>query len=96
MRIRDPGWKKVGSGINIPDPQHCKKRAFSGILCSPYSGWPALRFSEDPTDDFAFGINRLISDGVYLGRAVSGPSSFLLADHKVLLFFFLSVYFNKQ
>jgi hypothetical protein len=22
-RIRDPGWKKVGSGINIPDPQHC-------------------------------------------------------------------------
>ncbi len=30
MRIRDgnnsdPGWKKVGSGINIPDPQHCDK-----------------------------------------------------------------------
>ncbi len=23
MRIRDPGWKKVGFGINIPDPQHC-------------------------------------------------------------------------
>jgi hypothetical protein len=28
MRIRDgdssdPGWKKLGSGINIPDPQHC-------------------------------------------------------------------------
>jgi hypothetical protein len=22
MRIRDLGWKKVGSGINIPDPQH--------------------------------------------------------------------------
>jgi hypothetical protein len=22
IRIRDPGWKKVGSGINIPDPQH--------------------------------------------------------------------------
>ncbi len=21
--IRDPGWKKYGSGINIPDPQHC-------------------------------------------------------------------------
>jgi hypothetical protein len=20
----DPGWKKVGSGINIPDPQHCQ------------------------------------------------------------------------
>jgi len=24
VRIRDPGWKKVGSGINIPDPQHWK------------------------------------------------------------------------
>jgi hypothetical protein len=23
FRIRYPGWKKVGSGINIPDPQHC-------------------------------------------------------------------------
>jgi hypothetical protein len=25
MQIRNPGWKKVGSGIgiNIPDPQHC-------------------------------------------------------------------------
>jgi hypothetical protein len=22
IRIRDTGWKKVGSGINIPDPQH--------------------------------------------------------------------------
>jgi hypothetical protein len=21
----DPGWKKFGSGINIPDPQHCWK-----------------------------------------------------------------------
>jgi hypothetical protein len=40
MRIRDPGWKKVGSGIrddkksdpgsgiNIPDPQHCTKLVF--------------------------------------------------------------------
>jgi hypothetical protein len=30
MRIRDgnnsdPGWKKVGYGINIPDPQHWKR-----------------------------------------------------------------------
>ncbi len=23
MRIRDPEWKEFGSGINIPDPQHC-------------------------------------------------------------------------
>jgi hypothetical protein len=21
----DPGWKKFGSGINIPDPQHCEE-----------------------------------------------------------------------
>jgi hypothetical protein len=21
----DPGWKKFGSGINIPDPQHCSQ-----------------------------------------------------------------------
>jgi hypothetical protein len=31
MRIRDgkhsdPGWKKFGSGTNIPDLQHCYKR----------------------------------------------------------------------
>jgi hypothetical protein len=25
FRIRDPGRKKVGSGINILDPPHCKK-----------------------------------------------------------------------
>jgi hypothetical protein len=23
IQIRDPGRKKFGSGINIPDPQHC-------------------------------------------------------------------------
>ncbi len=23
IRIRDPGWKKFESGINMPDPQHC-------------------------------------------------------------------------
>jgi hypothetical protein len=31
--IRDPGWKKPGSGINIQDPQHChlnlNERVFS-------------------------------------------------------------------
>jgi hypothetical protein len=21
--IRDPEWEKIGSGTNIPDPQHC-------------------------------------------------------------------------
>jgi hypothetical protein len=25
-KISDPGWKKFGSGINIPDPQHCYYR----------------------------------------------------------------------
>jgi hypothetical protein len=23
MRIRYPGWKNFGPGINFPDPQHC-------------------------------------------------------------------------
>ncbi len=27
--IRDPGWKKVGSGINIPDPD-CNKNGWYG------------------------------------------------------------------
>ncbi len=41
MRIRDgdssdPGWKKVGSGMNIPDPQHSDKvvKLVSDYLCS--------------------------------------------------------------
>jgi hypothetical protein len=25
---RDPGWKKFGSGINIPAPQHCPEETF--------------------------------------------------------------------
>jgi hypothetical protein len=25
---RDSGWKKFGSGINIPDPQHCPEETF--------------------------------------------------------------------
>jgi hypothetical protein len=37
MRIRDPEWKKFGSGINIPDPQHCKYGPEFGIL-RPESG----------------------------------------------------------
>jgi len=35
----DPGWKKFGSGINIPDPQHC--RCTNCVLMmtpSPYTG----------------------------------------------------------
>jgi hypothetical protein len=41
MRIRDPGWKKsdpgsrmgkIGSGINIPDLQHCYKRLLHSIF----------------------------------------------------------------
>jgi hypothetical protein len=30
IRIRDKGWNKVGSGISIPDPQHCFKH-FWGV-----------------------------------------------------------------
>jgi hypothetical protein len=25
IRIRNPGWEKIGSEMNIPEPQHCKK-----------------------------------------------------------------------
>jgi hypothetical protein len=43
MRIRDPGWKKFGSGIrdgkpdpesgeNIPDPQHCLAVSMRSVL----------------------------------------------------------------
>ncbi len=29
----DPGWKKFESGINIPDPQHCKYRQNISYYC---------------------------------------------------------------
>jgi hypothetical protein len=32
IQIRDPGWKKVGSGINIPDPHYCGAGSFFGIF----------------------------------------------------------------
>jgi hypothetical protein len=34
--IRDPGWKKVdpGSGINIPDPQHCLMEAIYSLIAN--------------------------------------------------------------
>jgi hypothetical protein len=35
VRIRDPGWKKVGSGINIPDPQHCIQEVNTALVRSP-------------------------------------------------------------
>jgi hypothetical protein len=31
MRIRDPGWKKFGSGINIPDQQHWVVKGGGGV-----------------------------------------------------------------
>jgi hypothetical protein len=34
MRIRDPGWKKFGPGINIPDPQHCYSE--QKLLCRTF------------------------------------------------------------
>jgi hypothetical protein len=40
----DPGWKKSdpGSGINIPDPQHCKKHvselSVHCVFCDPNFG----------------------------------------------------------
>jgi hypothetical protein len=45
VRIRDPGWKKVGFGINIPDPQHCFPLMLSkcGRL-SPYADSTQIDF----------------------------------------------------
>jgi hypothetical protein len=48
----DPGWKKFGSGINIPDPQHCLKHillvatSFMYVLPVPQKHpFPILFFS---------------------------------------------------
>jgi hypothetical protein len=45
MRVRDrknsdPGWIKFGSGINIPDPQHCFKQP-RGCVPVPGDAGPA-------------------------------------------------------
>ncbi len=32
MRIWDLGWKKFGSGINIPNPQHGQKQFFAWAI----------------------------------------------------------------
>jgi hypothetical protein len=53
MRIRDPGWEKFGSvireknlgsgmknfgsGINIPDPQHCRQAWIPTYICMWYT-----------------------------------------------------------
>jgi hypothetical protein len=31
MRIQDPGWKKLGSGINIPGAQHSFSSYFRSL-----------------------------------------------------------------
>jgi hypothetical protein len=36
--IRDPGWKKGGSGTNIPDPQHCPQHGFLNIYLLQATG----------------------------------------------------------
>ncbi len=50
--IWDPGWKKSGSGINIPDPQHCLQYslfyAFS-LQCKAQPGEP-LRLATGGSD----------------------------------------------
>jgi hypothetical protein len=39
--VSDPGWKKFGSGINIPDPQHCTQgfRYGSALFLEAGSGF---------------------------------------------------------
>jgi hypothetical protein len=47
MRIPDLGWKKPGSGINIPDPQHWSQRLLlcpeQGLERAPWQAALALR-----------------------------------------------------
>jgi hypothetical protein len=43
MRIRNPGWKKVGSGINIPDPQHCDEPYKIFLHCGQINHFYPLR-----------------------------------------------------
>jgi hypothetical protein len=53
MRIRDPdgdssdpGWKKVGSVINIPDPQHWKKQIISVSIDKKFlKTYPIVEFA---------------------------------------------------
>jgi hypothetical protein len=48
IRMRDPGWKKFGSGMFIPDPHHCllRKESFFYIItctnCDRYAMFMAL------------------------------------------------------
>jgi hypothetical protein len=44
IRNRDPGWKKVESGIriNIPDLQHCYFLNFIALLIRTYWPYPSL------------------------------------------------------
>jgi hypothetical protein len=46
----DPGWKKLGSGINIPDPQHWY------LFCSAGGQTPLARLSG--TDFFIIGSDK--------------------------------------
>jgi hypothetical protein len=48
IQIRDPGWKKVGSGINIPDPHYCGAGSFFKIF-SFYN--PKFKLDLDPNPD---------------------------------------------
>jgi hypothetical protein len=50
-QILDPGWKKFGSGINIPDPQHCPappqcNKAFLSFLLTSTTGMTLLVMME--------------------------------------------------
>ncbi len=64
-RIGDRGWKKIGSGINIPDPQHlifvfhcCTAGSIVrvGIFWLPESASQNPSFQEDP-DSYLFMLN---------------------------------------
>jgi hypothetical protein len=53
----DPGWKKSGSGINIPDPQHCilKSLIYEPSICGCLS---RVQYVEDKNED-RFALRKL-------------------------------------
>jgi hypothetical protein len=112
MRIRDPGWRqfgsgmeKVGSGINIPDPQHWFRNKFLGLntlFFDAYPGWKrfgsGIRDGKNSDPGYLSWILIFIYPGFrVLGLAITkeGTKSLLLTQ-QVLRNFFSNFGLNFQ
>ncbi len=62
----DPGWKKFGSGINIPDPQHWyfrTSRTEKVNLCSvPKPNYESMSVKTHLGDEYLTGVGRYSSE----------------------------------